>query len=157
MSAAASAATDSQAGDIQFVIFRLGNEDYGIDISQVREIIRVGGFTRLPGAPGYMEGIINLRGQITTVINLRDRLGMERDEVSGSSRIIILNAENASTGLLVDYVSEVKSIQRNAIEEVRNTLVNAADSTFITGVAKTTDGLLILIDPRRLIAVENRL
>jgi purine-binding chemotaxis protein CheW len=150
----AAAATASQSGDIQFVIFRLSNEDYGIDISQVREIIRVGGFTRIPGSPGYMEGIINLRGQITKVINLRDRLGMEKNEVSGSSRIIILNAENASTGLLVDYVSEVKSVQRNAIEGVHNTLVNIDNSTFITGVAKIASGLLILIDPQKLIAGE---
>jgi purine-binding chemotaxis protein CheW len=150
----AAATTDSQSGDIQFVIFRLCNEDYGIDISQVREIIRVGGFTRIPGSPGYMEGIINLRGQITRVINLRDKLGIAREEVSSGSRIIILNAGNASTGLLVDYVSEVKSVQRNAIEGVNNTLANRDDHTFITGVAKTVGGLLILIDPQKLIAAE---
>lgn len=154
MSTAAVGTTNNQSVDLQFVIFRLGSEEYGIDISKVREIIRVSGFTRIPGSPGYVEGIINLRGQITRVINLRDRLGMEKSEIGGSSRIIILDADGASTGLLVDYVSEVKSLPGNAIESVTNALVSGSGSSFITGVAKMSGRLLILIEPEKLIDAE---
>lgn len=148
----AATAADSSAGELQLVIFQLGNEEYGMDISQVREIIRVGAVTRIPQSPEHVDGLINLRGQITSIINLRRKLGMETRPSDDNSRIIIVDSGGSLVGILVDYVAEVKSLSMTQVDPVPDALSSVAEEKFVIGVGKLTERLLILIDPQKLVA-----
>lgn len=138
--------------DMQLVVFRLGNEEYGADITQVREIIRVGEITSIPQAPPDIPGVINLRGQITTVVNLRKRMGMEDREADGNSRIVLVEVDRKTVGLVVDSVTEVMYVTASQIEPVSGVLANTAESSRILGVCKLKDHLLILVDLNKVLS-----
>jgi purine-binding chemotaxis protein CheW len=133
--------------ELQLVIFQLGKEDYAIDVSQVREIIAMVGFTRMPNAPGYLKGIINLRGQILAVIDLAERLGIEA--IPEEARIIVVEAGDARAGLIVDSVSEVARVP---VGDLEPSPVGQGDSGLIRGVIKHGSKLLILLDPALILA-----
>ena len=137
---------DSQNTTIQVVVFRLGDEKYGVETSQVKEIIRVEDITSIPNAPDYVEGVINLRGQITTIINLRKRFGMEPKPIDNDTRIIVLEHNGCVIGMMVDTVTEVRYLARDSIEELPNIITSRGESKFLKGVGKLPDGLLILVD-----------
>ncbi len=137
---------DSQNTTIQVVIFKLGDERYGVETSQVKEIIRVEEITSIPNTPNYIEGVINLRGQITTIINLRKRFGMEPKPIDNDTRIIVFEHENSTIGMMVDTVTEVRYLAREDIEELPDIITSRAQSKFLRGVGKLSDGLLILVD-----------
>ena len=137
--------------DLQVVVFRLGSEEYGADISQIREIIRVGEITTIPHAPPDVDGVINLRGNITTVVNLRKRLGMEERAIDGNSRIIVAEVGGKTLGFMVDNVSEVKYIAGAQIEPMSSVLADSQDNSYILGICKLKDHLLILINLRKVI------
>ena len=139
------------AGEAQLVIFRLGTEEFGVDISQVREIIRVGEITRIPGSPPYVDGVINLRGQVTTVINLRHRFGLEGRPMDGNARIMILEVDKNVVGVIVDSVTEVKNLAQGQIEALPAALASAVSSEYIHGVGKLDGRLLILVDLKQVI------
>lgn len=141
--------------DLQVVVFHLGGEEYGADISQIREIIRVGEITTIPQAPIDITGMINLRGHITTVVNLRKRLGMEERRVDGSSRIVIVEVEGKTVGLMVDNVSEVKHIKGSQVDPVNQVLVANPDQSYIQGICKLKSSLLILVDLKKVIGADN--
>jgi purine-binding chemotaxis protein CheW len=103
--------------DMQVVIFSLGGEEYSVDISIVREIIRMVDLTRIPKLPEFIEGVINLRGQITTVIDLRKRFEME-PVVSDNNRIIIVDLKGEPIGIIVDSVSEVMTVPTGHIDDM---------------------------------------
>lgn len=145
-------ATDAKVTDMQLVVFRLGNEEFGADISQVREIIRAGEITSIPQAPADILGVINLRGQITTVVNLRKHMGMADMKTDGNSRIIVVEVDKRTVGLMVDSVAEVKYVNASQIEPISKLLVDDVEHSSIFGVCKLKDHLLLLMDMRQLLS-----
>jgi len=139
---------------IQVIVFNLGEERYGVEISQVKEIILPTQITGIPNVPGFVEGVLNLRGQIATIINLRNRLGKEPMKNDENTRIIVIEYNNATIGMMVDSVSEVKYLSSQNIEEMPQLLALRDDSRFLKGVGKLEDGLLTLIDLRELFGEE---
>ncbi len=137
---------DSARSTLQVVIFNLGNERYGVETSQVKEIIRAEEITAIPNAPDFIEGVINLRGQITTIINLRKRFGMESKPIDNDTRIIVFENEGNTIGMMVDTVTEVKYLSKENIEELPNLITARSESKFLRGIGKLPDGLLILVD-----------
>jgi purine-binding chemotaxis protein CheW len=137
---------------VQVIVFNLGDEKYGVDISQVREIIRPTQITRIPNAPDFVEGVINLRGQITTIINLRKRFGMEPKEIDNDTRIIVVEYDNAVIGMMVDTVNEVKYLSTDDIEALPSIITAREEAKFLKGVGKLPDSLLILIDLNKVLS-----
>jgi purine-binding chemotaxis protein CheW len=131
---------------VQVIVFNMGEERYGVDISQVKEIIKPPKITRIPNSPDFIEGVTNLRGQITTIINLRKRFGKETKETDNETRIIVIEYENVVIGMIVDSVNEVKYLSSNDIDELPDIITSRDESKFLTGVGKLEDGLLTLID-----------
>jgi purine-binding chemotaxis protein CheW len=147
---------DDESGSgplIQFVTFVLMDEVYGINVMQVQEVLRVTEIAPVPGAPSYVLGIINLRGNVVTVIDTRKRFGLPSTELDDSSRIIVIESENQVVGILVDAVAEVVELQEGDIDAAPN--VGTEDSSrYIQGVATREDGLLILVDLNKLLTDE---
>lgn len=129
----------------QLVTFSLGSEEFGVDIMCVQEIIRIPPITRVPKALTYIEGVINLRGNVIPVISLRTRFGMGRVEETDLSRIIVLQVKTKVFGIRVDAVTEVLHIASEAIEPPPP-IALGMDSQFIRGVGKIGERLLILLE-----------
>jgi purine-binding chemotaxis protein CheW len=137
----------------QWVTFRLGEEIYGIDVLQVQEVLRITEISPVPGAPNYVLGIINLRGNVVTVSDARNRFGLPPKETDDASRIIVVDAFNKVIGLLVDNVSEVAYVPNSQIESAPN--VGTDDGNrFVSGVSNRDGELLIMLDLAKLINVE---
>lgn len=136
---------------MQLVVFRLGNENFGVNVGDVKEIIRVGEVTAIPNAPRYIDGIINLRGRITTIVNLRKKLGMETGQIDNNSRIIVLENEQSNLGMIVDSVAEVKYIKDEQIDTLPAMFSAEMDGDCFQGICKLPDQLLILIDLKKVI------
>ena len=134
----------------QLVLFDLAAEHYAIDSMNVREIIRMQSITKIPGAPASVEGVINLRGKVTPVMDLRKRLGLVVGQESKETRIVVVEVEGQDVGLIVDGVSEVLRIPVSVIEPT-STIVAAEEADFILGVAKLETKLVILLDIGRLL------
>jgi purine-binding chemotaxis protein CheW len=130
---------------IQVVSFRLGSEEYGVDISQVQEIIRMVEITHVPRAPRFMEGVINLRGQLIPIIDLRTRFSMPRAEHTKSTRIIVTEIGSKRVGIVVDSVSEVLNIPVDQVEDAPD-MIAGVGTEYIQGVGKVNDRLIILLD-----------
>jgi purine-binding chemotaxis protein CheW len=143
----------NEPDELQLVTFTIG-EQYGVPISQVQEIIRVGNITRVPNSLPYMEGVINLRGRVLPVLNLRKRLKLPEKDISQESRIVVVEASTKVIGLLVDSVSHVIKVSPEVVERAPEEVLEV-DSDYITGVCKLQNGLVILIDLERLIRREN--
>ncbi|MBC7197441.1 MAG: purine-binding chemotaxis protein CheW [Deferribacterales bacterium] len=129
----------------QFVGFKLGSEKYAIDIMVIEEILRKTEITPVPKAPDFIEGIVNIRGRVIPVVDLKKKLNLGTVNNSQTSRIIIANINNKKIGFLVDEVEEVLRIEKNLIEDAPALAVNI-DSNYINGVAKTDKGMIILLD-----------
>ena len=136
---------------LQVVSFALGTEEYGVDIAQVQEINRMVTITRVPRAPRFMEGVINLRGQLIPIIDLRTRFGMDRSDRTKNSRIVVTEVGTKRLGMVVDSVSEVLRIPVEQIEDAPD-LVAGADTEYIRGVGKLGDRLIIMLDLGRVIS-----
>jgi purine-binding chemotaxis protein CheW len=130
---------------LQAVTFALGSEEYGVDIAQVQEINRMVTITHVPRAPRFMEGVINLRGQLIPIIDLRTRFGMERSERTKNTRIVVTEIGSKRIGMVVDSVSEVLRIPVEQIEDAPD-LVAGVDTEYIRGVGKMGDRLIIMLD-----------
>jgi len=129
----------------QVVSFRLGPEEYGVDIAQVQEINRMVAVTNVPRAPVFMEGVINLRGQLIPIIDLRTRFGMPRAEHTKNTRIVVTEIGTKRVGMVVDSVSEVLRLPLDAIEPAPD-MITGLDTEYIRGVGKIDDRLIILLD-----------
>lgn len=140
-------------GEIQLVVFKLGNEEYGVDITQVREIIKMREMTRIPNAPDFVEGVINLRGQITSVTDLRKRLGIGKHENNEHTRIIIIELDSSTIGMIVDSVSEVLRLNKTDVDPTPSMAVNVK-TKYVRGVGKLKDRLLILLDLNKVLMQE---
>jgi purine-binding chemotaxis protein CheW len=133
----------------QIVSFRVGSEEFGLDILRVQEIIRHQHLTRVPNAPDFVEGVINLRGQVVPVIALRKRFGLERQAHDNQSRIVVLEVQNMIVGFVVDSVPEVLSIPASAVAPPPR--FSEVEREYVSGVAKLEDRLLILLDVDRIL------
>ena len=135
----------------QYVIFKLENEYYGITIDFVETIEKVSEITRLPNAPIYIKGVINLRGEVIPVIDLRIRFGMDTQEITDESRIIILSYEEMVVGILVDSSSEVLTINSEDIDN-SNTLIDVSEEEHIKGIGKVNGRMIIILDVMKVLA-----
>lgn len=140
---------------IQVVSFHLGSEEYGVDISQVQEIIRMVEITHVPRAPHFMEGVINLRGQLIPIIDLRTRFAMPRAEQTKSTRIVVTEIGSKRVGIVVDSVSEVLNIPMEQIEEAPD-MIAGVGTEYIQGVGKVGERLVILLDLTMVITGEEK-
>jgi len=136
---------------IQWVTFRLDNEKYGIRVMQVQEVLRITEIAPVPGAPNYVLGIINLRGNVVTVIDSRKRFGLSEAEADDSTRIVIIEAEKHVVGILVDSVAEVVDLRTSEIDAAPN-VGNDESSKYIQGVSSKDKELLILVDVNKLLS-----
>jgi purine-binding chemotaxis protein CheW len=134
----------------QIVVFELGAEFFGVDISTVESIIKMQAITKMPHSPRFVEGVTNLRGKVLPVIDARKRFGMPAQEPDRKSRIIIISVDRREVGLIVDGVSEVLTINEQTIEQAPP-LATTVESAFITGIAKINDRLVILLDPAQVL------
>jgi purine-binding chemotaxis protein CheW len=135
----------------QRVTFQLESETYGINVMQVQEILRYSEIAAVPGAPDYVLGIINLRGNVVTVIDTRSRFGLMPADITDNSRIVIIEAEKQVIGILVDSVAEVVYLKKSEME-VAPHVGTEESSQFIQGVTNRDDGLLILVDLNKLLS-----
>ena len=146
---------EENEGLMQLVGFIIGKEYFGVDILMVQEIIRAAPITAVPNSPEFVEGVINLRGSIIPVIELRKRLNLfMQDSKPEDSWILILNIEGRVTGFIVDSVTEVLKIDETTIEPPPDIVVAGLESQYIRGVCKIDEKLLILLDFDRILLVE---
>ena len=155
-------ATEAKAGkissdEVQLVGFRLSEEEYAVGISEVQEIIRVPEITKVPKAPSFVEGVINLRDKVLPIISLRKRFGLEDVEKTSSLRIIVVNAGEVSMGMIVDSVSEVLRLPKDTIEPPPP-IVSGIDAEYLKGIGKLEEGkrLLLLLDLVKLLTASER-
>lgn len=136
--------------DWQVVGFRIGNETYGVRIASVREIVRVPEITMVPNAPDIIEGVINLRGKIIPVMDLRKRFGASAVQPDKKNRILVVELENKLLGLIVSSASEVLKIPPSEIESPGSVFAEG-ESSYVTGVGKLKGRLIILLDIAKLL------
>jgi purine-binding chemotaxis protein CheW len=137
----------------QLVIFGLGDEDYGVDIALVEGIIKMQDITRIPHAPEYVEGIINLRGTVLPVIKLEKRLEIPPRQVTKDTRIIIILMGDGKVGMIVNSVSEVLMMDESIIEPAP-ALVSSTKTEYLTGIAKFGTRLVLLLDLEKVFLAE---
>lgn len=131
--------------EMQLVVFNLSNETYGLDIAAVHEIIRMQSITDIPRTPEFVEGVINLRGRIVPVIDLRKRFGLEEVAPTNMTRIIVVEVETTTVGMVVDAVSEVLRLPADSIEPPP-AVISGLDIEFIQGVGKLGEQIVVLLD-----------
>ncbi len=150
-----SLAGSEQGGDdqLQLVTFEVASEEFAVDILAVQEINRMMELTRVPQSPPEVEGVINLRGKIIPVLDLRKRFGFKIQDATAQSRIVVVEIGGRVLGFIVDRVHEVLRIPRSIVEPAP-AMVSSIDSDFIAGVGKLDDRLLILLDLGRLFSAE---
>lgn len=145
---------DSQhdaGGDLlQLVSFHVGDEEFGLDILRVQEIIRIQPLTRVPNLPDYIDGVINLRGKVIPVIGLRKRLGLDKQAADKRTRIVVVDVHGQVLGFVVDSVSEVLRIHTDTVEPTPR--LGKIDRDYISGVGKLDTRLLLLLDLERLMS-----
>ena len=129
----------------QLVVFDLANEHYGVDIGAVDRIIELQAITAVPHAPEFVEGITNLRGMVLPVVDLRQRFSLPTGDATKESRIIVVELDSAKAGMMVDAVTEVLYVPEENVEPP-SPLMTTVDSSFITGIAKVDERLIILLD-----------
>lgn len=130
----------------QYIVIKIGEEQYGIDIKYVDNIVRMQSITRVPQVQVYFKGVINLRGEVVPVMSLRTKMGLEDDTFTNKSRIIIIKLEaQAPIGIIVDEVIEVVTLDERCIETISRDS-KKVDETYINGIGKTDQGLISLLD-----------
>jgi purine-binding chemotaxis protein CheW len=152
--------TEDQKGGIlvsekQYVIFKLGNEEYGVEIMNVKEISEFKESTKVPNTPYFVDGIINLRGEIIPIINLKKRFEVSDGEIDSDTRIIVININDRNVGFVVDEASQVLRIKDNDIDEAPE-IVAGVDRQYITGVGKVGEKIIILLDLEKILTDEEK-
>jgi len=145
---------DRHSQEQQLVAFTIGDQEFGIDISQVREIVRLSQITYLPKAPVFIEGVVNLRGQVLAVIDLAKKLGVAAKDRGEHSRIIIVEAGGNTVGMIVDSVSEVIRLSSISTEAVPRLYETAVPEHYIRGIGKLKDRLLVFLDLHTILSSE---
>lgn len=136
---------------IQYIVIQLGAEQYGIDIKNIDNIVRVQHITRVPKVPGHIKGVINLRGEVIPVMSIRLKMGLTEEELTKNSRIIILKLEQSMIGIIVDEVREVVTLSTDQIDKIA---YDGKDekANYLTGVGKYESGLISLLDLNAVVA-----
>jgi purine-binding chemotaxis protein CheW len=134
----------------QLVVFELGEENFGVDISSVESIIKMQELTKVPHSPTFVEGVTNLRGIVLPVLDLRKRFGLPKADGTKDTRIVVTNVDGIKVGMIVDSVSEVLTIPDSVIESTP-AMISSVDTAFITGIAKLDNRLVILLDLTRVL------
>jgi len=143
----------SKAREIQLVIFRLRDEEFGVEISAVLEITRLLAITHIPEAPGFIEGVINLRGKVLAVVDLAKQFGLDKEkELPKTARIVVIEVRNITLGLIVDEVPEVIKISEEKIEPPPEIIQSEVNRDYIKGVAKLDERLIILLDLKNVLS-----
>ena len=137
---------ETVSDELKLIIFKLGREEYGMDILKVQEIKRMMSITRVPSTPSFIKGVINLRGSVLPVIDLRTRLGLFEAELTEAARIIVVLVNEGVVGFIVDEVVEVTTINPQNVEAVQ-TLSNGLSAEYISGIAKADSRLYIMLNP----------
>ena len=135
----------------QYVTFRLDNETYGINVMQIQEVLRYTEIAPVPGAPDYVLGIINLRGNVVTVIDTRQRFGLSESDISDHTRIVVLEIDGQVVGVLVDSVAEVVYLKQSEVETAPN-VGNEESARFIQGVCNKNGELIILVEFEKMLS-----
>jgi purine-binding chemotaxis protein CheW len=138
--------------EIQLVVFKLNRENYGVSILQVQEIKKMTDITRVPHAPDYIKGVINLRGSVLPVIDLKKCLELPPADYTDSTRIVIVKVEEILFGVIVDAVSEVAPIDRASIEPP-TAVVSGVNAQYLSGVGKLEDRLIIMLNLQAIIGI----
>jgi purine-binding chemotaxis protein CheW len=141
------------AGEVQLAVFKVGGEEFAVDIMEIMEIIRPQKITKVPKAPAFVEGIINLRGKIVPVLEMRGRFGGEASSDPKHARIIIVRAEESLFGIMVDEVSEVMYLSRDLID-ITPDVVKGVDVEYLKNVGKVGDRLILILDTSKLLTKE---
>jgi purine-binding chemotaxis protein CheW len=145
----------SNAADLlQLVVFELGGEEFGVEIMNVQEIIRMPEMTQIPQSPDFVEGVINLRGRIIVVVNLSKRFNLQSRVADENSRIIVVEIGNSVVGMIVDSVNEVLRIPISSVEPAPELVMSKVSRNYLKGVGKIDKRLLILLDLGRVLTVE---
>ena len=132
--------------EIQLVVFTIEKEEFAAEITQVREIISLDKVTRVPSAPKFVYGVINLRGKLVTVVDLHKRLGFKRTHPEGNSKIIVSDVEDGVLGMMVDSVIEVARVPESQIEPPPTMSTGQIDVKYIMGIAKMKERLIVILD-----------
>ncbi|MCH8897182.1 MAG: chemotaxis protein CheW [Chloroflexi bacterium] len=140
-----------QRDEQQLVVFDLASEAYGVDIGAVREIIRLQEITKVPRTPQFVEGVINLRGKVIPVIDLRKRFALQVAAETGDNRIVVVDIGGQDIGAVVDAVTEVLRITRDSIEPPAS-VITTDDSGYLLGIGKLDDKLIILLDLQQVLS-----
>lgn len=149
---------DNEGGGelIQLVSFNLDQEEYGVEVLKVREIIRMNTITHMPNTPHYVEGIINLRGKVIPIISMRKRFGLQESENDSHTRIMIMDVGGELMGFIVDSVSEVIRISGTEIQPSPSVAGGGIDQDCISGVINMSERLLVLLDLDRMFSQEEK-
>ena len=139
----------------QFISFSVGDEEYGLELLRVKEVIRIREITWLPKAPSFVKGIINLRGDVIPIIDLRDKFGLEAKEATANTRVIVVEVDGKLMGMIVDSASQVVRIPADQIDPPPPVL-GGFSQEFITGVGKMEDKLIILLNSDAILTAEER-
>lgn len=148
--------TGEHAELIQLVSFSLAQEEYGVDVLKVREIIRMPSITRVPNTPHYVEGVINLRGKVIPIISMRNRFALPDAEYDKQTRIMVMDVGGELMGFIVDAVSEVIRISGSEIQPSPAMVASGVDQECIAGVINQSDRLLVLLDLEKLFSMDER-
>lgn len=149
-------AKETVVAEKQMVLFELGSETYGLDIATVHEIIRMQPITKVPKAPTYVEGVINLRGKVIPVIDIGKKFGFDKAEKGKNNRIVVVYLQDTTLGITVDAVTEVIRIPNDAIEPVSD-IVTTGNSEYLQGIAKLADKMVILLALEKLLSGDKAL
>jgi len=145
---------DAGLNERQVALFELGGETYGIDISAVHEIIQMQPITRVPKAPFFVEGVINLRGKVIPVVDMGKRFGLDKTDRTKNNRIVVVDINGTTIGIIVDAVTEVLRIPNASIEPV-SSVVTAGGTDYLQGIAKLGDRMVILLDLGRVLSKDS--
>jgi purine-binding chemotaxis protein CheW len=142
---------DSHSSEVlQIVSFHVGSEEFGLDILKVQEIIRFQQLTRVPNMPAYVEGVLNLRGKVIPVVGLRQRIGLDRQAPTPTTKIVVASVKTEVLGFVVDSVSEVLRISSNSVEPTPR--IGQVGQKYVAGVGKLDNRLLLLLDLDQLLS-----
>ena len=143
-------------GELSLLIsFIVGDEEYGLDILRVKEVIRIREITRLPRAPSFVKGIINLRGDVIPIIDLRDKFGLEHQDYTSKTRVIVVDVDDRLVGMVVDAASQVVRMPRDRIEPPPP-IAGGLSAEFIRGVGKLDERLIILLNIDRILSTQEK-
>ncbi len=140
----------------QMISFMVGEEEYGLDILRVKEVIRIREITRLPKAPSFVKGIINLRGDVIPIIDLRDKFGLEHQQYTSMTRVIVVDVDEKLVGMVVDAASQVVRIPADQIDPPPP-IVGCLSAEYVKGVGKLDERLVILLNIDRILTQEEKM